>query len=65
MATKTKSAISKKEKLSELLLQVNNDLAITNSLDEALEALVGITTSIINASKASSKEFVIAKSLFR
>ena len=47
MATKTKSAISKKEKLSELLLQVNNDMAITNSLDEALEALVGITTSII------------------
>ena len=53
MATKTKSAISKKEKLSELLLQVNNDLAITNSLDEALEALVGITTSIIKCERGT------------
>jgi len=48
MATKTKSTISKKEQFADLLLQVNNDLAITNTLDEALEALVGITTSIIS-----------------
>ena len=53
MATKTKSPISKKEKFSELLLQVNNDLAITNSLDEALEALVGITTSIIKCERGT------------
>ena len=53
METKTKAAISKKEKFSELLLQVNNDLAITNSLDEALEALVGITTSIIKCERGT------------
>lgn len=53
MATKTKTTISKKEKFSELLLQVNNDLAITNSLDEALEALVGITTSIIKCERGT------------
>ena len=47
MAMRTKSTISKKEQFADLLLQVNNDLAITNTLDEALEALVGITTSII------------------
>ena len=53
MATKTKSPISKKEQFSELLLQVNNDLAITNSLDEALEAWVGITTSIIKCERGT------------
>ena len=53
MATRTKAPISKKEKLSDLLLQVNNDLAITNSLDEALEALVGITTSIIKCERGT------------
>ena len=53
MTTKTKSHISKKEQFSELLLQVNNDLAITNSLDEALESLVGITTSIIKCERGT------------
>ena len=53
MATKTKSKVSKKEQFSELLLQVNNDLAITNSLDEALESLVGITTSIIKCERGT------------
>ncbi len=53
MVTKTKSKVSKKEQFSELLLQVNNDLAITNSLDEALESLVGITTSIIKCERGT------------
>ncbi len=53
MVTKTKSNVSKKEQFSELLLQVNNDLAITNSLDEALESLVGITTSIIKCERGT------------
>ena len=34
-------------------MQVNNDLAITNSLDEALESLVGITTSIIKCERGT------------
>lgn len=38
---------------SELLLQVNNDLAVTETLDQALEALVGITTSIIKCERGT------------
>ena len=53
METKIKPKISKKEQFSDLLLQVNNDLAITNTLDEALEALVGITTSIIQCERGT------------
>ena len=53
MAMRTKSTISKKEQFADLLLQVNNDLAITNTLDEALEALVGITTSIIQCERGT------------
>ena len=53
MVTKTKSTISNKEQFADLLLQVNNDLAITNTLDEALEALVGITTSIIQCERGT------------
>ena len=51
MATKTKTIIN--DKFSDLLLKVNNDLAITNSLDEALESLVGITTSIIKCERGT------------
>jgi len=53
MKTKTNSKGNTKEQFSDLLLQVNNDLAITNSLDEALEALVGITTSIIKCERGT------------
>ena len=53
MKTKTNSKTDTKQQLSDLLLQVNNDLAITNSLDEALEALVGITTSIIKCERGT------------
>ena len=53
MATRTKSSITEKEQFSDLLLQVNNDLAITNTLDEALEALVGIATSIIQCERGT------------
>ena len=48
MATKTKTKIN--DKFSDLLLKVNNDLAITNSLDEALESLVGISTFLLKRS---------------
>lgn len=53
MAMRTKSTISKKEQFADLLLQVNNDLAITNTLDEALETLVGITTSVIQCERGT------------
>ena len=53
MKTKTNSKTDTKQQFSDLLLQVNNDLAITNSLDEALEALVGITTSIIKCERGT------------
>ncbi len=53
MTIKTNSNITKKQQFAGLLLQVNNDLAITNSLDEALEALVGITTSVIKCERGT------------
>ena len=53
MATKNKSTFSKKKQFSDLLLQVNNDLAVTNTLDEALETLVNITTSIIKCERGT------------
>ena len=52
MTTKTNST-KIKEQFSDLLLQVNNDLAVTNTLDEALEALVSITTSIIKCERGT------------
>ena len=39
MATKDKSTLSKKEQFADLLLQVNNDLAVTKTLNEALEKI--------------------------
>ena len=53
MAMRTKPILSKKEQFADLLLQVNNDIAITNTLDEALEALVAITTSIIKCERGT------------
>ena len=53
MTMRNKSTIYKKEQFAGLLLQVNNDLAITNTLDEALETLVGITTSIIRCERGT------------
>ncbi|MGK0182797.1 MAG: adenylate cyclase [Halioglobus sp.] len=40
-------------KFSELLLKVNNDLAITESLDQALETLVEITTTTIGCERGT------------
>ena len=41
------------DKFAQLLLNVNNDLAATKSLDNALETLVGITTSTIGAERGT------------
>ena len=49
MATKAKSKQRKSIEYIELLLQVNNDLAVTETLDQALESLVNISSSIIGA----------------
>ena len=38
---------------SELLLKVNNDLAISNSLDDALDILINITCSVISAERGT------------
>ena len=37
----------------ELLLQVNNDLAVSNSLTQALDTLVNITSSVIGAERGT------------
>ena len=39
---------------SELLLQVNNDLAISSSLDEALDTLINIASSVIGAERGTA-----------
>ena len=41
------------DRFAQLLLNVNNDLAATKSLDNALETLVGITTSTIGAERGT------------
>tara|TARA_A100001015_G_scaffold278472_1_gene338697 strand:+ start:112 stop:279 length:168 start_codon:yes stop_codon:yes gene_type:complete len=43
----------KNEQFSELLLKLTNDLAISNSLDDALERLVEITTTAIGADRGT------------
>ena len=43
----TDSRSKRTERFAKMLLQVTNDLAKTNTLDEALETLVNITTSSI------------------
>ena len=46
-------SLTKKEKFNELLLQITNDMAASQNLDEALETLVGITTSIIKCERGT------------
>ena len=53
MVAKTKPKQRKSREFVELLLQVNNDLAITQTLTQALESLVNITSSIIGAERAT------------
>ena len=47
MAAKDKLRQNKSMEYIELLLQVNNDLAVTETLDQALVTLVNILSSII------------------
>ena len=41
------------EKISQLLLKVNNDMAVTDSLDSALETLVNITTTTLGVERGT------------
>ena len=41
-------------KYSDLLLQVNNDLAISESLDDALDTLINIASSVIGAERGTA-----------
>ena len=49
----TKSYNRKSKEYVELLLQINNDLAVTETLDQALEFLVNISSSIIGSERAT------------
>ena len=51
--TKSRKNIVGTDKFAQLLLNVNNDLAATKSLDNALETLVAITTSTIGAERGT------------
>ncbi|MBT7377908.1 MAG: GAF domain-containing protein [Candidatus Marinimicrobia bacterium] len=51
--TTSRKKIVGSDKFAQLLLNVNNDLAATKSLDNALETLVGITTSTIGAERGT------------
>ena len=51
--TKSQKKIVGSDKFAQLLLNVNNDLAATKTLDTALEKLVGITTSTIRAERGT------------
>ena len=42
-----------KKNITELLLKISNDLAVTTNLDEALDTLVNITSSVIGAERAT------------
>ena len=48
----TEKRINKKD-ITELLLNINNDIAQTRNLDEALDTLVNITSSVIGAERAT------------
>ena len=48
-----KSNQNKVREYAELLLQVNNDLAVTETLDHALESLLNISSSIIGAERGT------------
>ena len=54
MKTKTNSKTDTKQQFSDLLLQVNNDLAISSSLDEALDTLINIASSVIGAERGTA-----------
>ena len=43
------------DQFSELLLKLTNDLAVSTSLDDALERLVEITTTAINADRGTKE----------
>ena len=51
--TTSRKKIVGTDKFAQLLLNVNNDLAATKTLDTALETLVGITTSTIGAERGT------------
>ena len=53
MTPKAKPKQRKSREYIELLLQVNNDLAVTETLTQALESLVNITSSIIGSERAT------------
>ncbi len=53
MIVKDKSKQRKSREYAELLLQVNNDLAVTETLDHALESLLNISSSIIGAERGA------------
>ena len=46
-------SLTRKEKFNELLLQITNDMAASQNLDEALETLVEITTSTIGGERGT------------
>ena len=48
----TEKRINKKD-ITELLLNINNDIAQTKNLDEALDTLVNITSSVVGAERAT------------
>ena len=55
-STQTRSAGQsqiKKEKFNELLLKITNDMAASKTLDDALETLVGITSSTIGGERGT------------
>ena len=46
-------SLIKKEKFNELLLKITNDMAASQTLDNALETLVEITTSTIGGERGT------------
>ena len=54
--TQTRSvgqSLKKREKFNELLLKITNDMAASKTLDDALETLVGITSSTIGGERGT------------
>ena len=54
--TQTRSvgqSLAKREKFNELLLKITNDMAASKTLDDALETLVGITSSTIGGERGT------------
>ena len=46
-------SLTKREKFNELLLKITNDMAASQTLDDALETLVGITSSTIGGERGT------------